>query len=189
MAGSTATATLEAIADGTRRRILEESLLVVGGRPMLRLERRLSRPLSEVWKAATDPAEMCSWFPTHIEMEEWKVGAAVTHHFDGSDLDPLPETVLKWEPPARASFTLGEDVITFELSPSDAGGTIFVLAEELSANHVARNAAGWDSCLDRLEFGEEKEAGAPRFDRYAAELTSTLGQREGPPVGPHRRSE
>ena len=33
-------------------------------------------------------------------------------------------------------------------------GTTFVLTEELGASHAARNAAGWDTCLDRLQGGE-----------------------------------
>ena len=161
----------------------EATLLKTGQRPVLRFERHLSPPVADVWAAVTDLDQMRSWFPTRMEMGEWKVGAEITHHFDGHDIEPLPGSVLEWDPPRRVSFTWGEDTVTFELSASDSGGTVFVLTEELSANSAARNAAGWDSCLDRLEFGEEKGSWQDRFDRYTAEFAPTLGEQIGPPEG------
>ena len=161
----------------------EATLLKSGARPVLRFERHLNRPIDEAWRAVTDPVEMRSWFPTRIEMGEWKVGARLTHHFDGHDIDPLPGRVLEWDPPRRVVFTWGEDTIGFDLAPAPGGGTTFVLTEELAAAHAARNAAGWDACLDRLEAGSEEEPWQPRFDRYAAAFTPELGPQEGPPAG------
>jgi uncharacterized protein YndB with AHSA1/START domain len=161
----------------------EATLVTTGTRPVLRFERHLDQPVDSVWRAVTDPEEMQSWFPTRIVITEWKVGAELTHHFDEHAIDPLPGTVLEWDPPRRVRFTWGEDTIGFELTAADDGGTVFVLTEELSANHAARNAAGWDSCLDRLEFGTEKEEWKPRFDRYAASFTPVLGAQDGPPEG------
>jgi uncharacterized protein YndB with AHSA1/START domain len=163
----------------------EATLIRTGSRPVLRFERHLLQPPSVVWRAVTDPVEMRAWFPTRIEIGDWKVGASLTHYFDNHDIDPLPGTVLDWDPPHRVSFTWGEDTITFELTPADGEGTVFVLTEELAANHAARNAAGWDSCLDRLETGVEAAPWQQRFDRYAAAFEPVLGHQEGPPVG-HR---
>ena len=131
----------------------DATLLKTGARPVVRLERHLPKPVETVWRAVTDPTEMRAWFPTRIEIDEWKVGADLTHHFDEHDIDPLPGTVIEWDPPRRVSFTWGEDTISFELTPAEDGGTIFILTEELSASHAARNAAGWESCLDRLQNG------------------------------------
>jgi len=78
---------------------------------------------------------------------------------------------------------LGTDTIGFALTEAPDGGTIFVLTEELSANHAARNAAGWDACLDRLQLGAETESWKPRFDRYAATFEPVLGHQDGPPEG------
>lgn len=163
----------------------EATLLSAGKRPVLRFERRLARPVDEVWRAVTDPAEMRSWFPTRVELDEWRIGATLVHHFDSHDLDPLPGRVLEWDPPSRVAFTWGDDTITFELRESRDGGTVFVLTEELEAGHAARNAAGWDVCLDRLQFGDSMESWQPRFDRYAAAFEPVLGSQEGPPVGVH----
>jgi uncharacterized protein YndB with AHSA1/START domain len=161
----------------------EAILLNTSARPVLRFERRLASAPDDVWRAVTDPVEMRSWFPTRVEIEEWKVGAPLTHYFDQHDIDPVPGTVLEWDPPHRVSFTWGTDTISFELKPSESGGTLFVLTEELDANHAARNAAGWDACLDRLEFGAERDTWRARFDGYVAKFQPVLGDQDEPPSG------
>jgi uncharacterized protein YndB with AHSA1/START domain len=161
----------------------EATLLRAGERPILRFERHLRKPVDAVWRAVTDPAEMRAWFPTRIEIGEWKAGAELTHYFDGHDIDPLPGTVLEWDPPHRVSFTWGTDTIGFELTSASDGGTIFVLTEELGANAAARNAAGWETCLDQLEYGAERESWQQRFDRYAGQFEPVLGRQDGPPDG------
>jgi uncharacterized protein YndB with AHSA1/START domain len=159
----------------------DATLLKTGLRPVLRFERSLPGPIETVWVALTDPVEMRAWFPTRIEIEEWKVGASLTHHFDEHDVAPLPGIVLEWDPPRHASFTWGQDTISFHLSTREDGQVLFVLTEELDASRAARNAAGWDICLDRLESGVEGEAWATRFDRYIAIFEPRLGDQEGPP--------
>lgn len=159
----------------------EATLLRSGARPVLRFERHLPNSVDAVWHAVTDPVEMRTWFPTRIDIAEWRVGATLTHHFDNHDIDPLPGEVLEWDPPHRVRFTWGEDTISFELTPAGGGGTTFVLTEELSARHAARNAAGWDACLDRLEHGVVRQEWTARFDRYVSAFEPTLGLQEGPP--------
>ena len=162
----------------------EATLLRTGDRPVLRFERHLHRPVPDVWRAVTDPAEMRAWFPTRIEIDEWRAGATLMHHFDEHDIDPLPGTVLTWNPPHRVSFTWGTDTISFELRAADDGGTIFVLTEELGANIAARNAAGWETCLDRLEHGSAADdRWKERFDHYVAAFEPALGHQDGPPAG------
>ncbi len=157
----------------------------VGERPILRFERHLRHTVETVWRAVTDPIEMRSWFPTRIEIDEWAVGATLTHHFDGHDIDPLPGVVVAWDPPNRVRFTWGEDTIGFDLAATRDGGTVFVLTEELSADYAARNAAGWEACLDRLERRREHSSWQERFEHYVAAFEPLLGHQEGPPDG-HR---
>ncbi len=161
----------------------EATLLRAGARPVLRFERKLSQPVDVVWRAVTDPAEMRAWFPTRIVIDEWKVGADLTHHFDEHDIETLPGKVLEWEPPHRVAFTWGTDTIAFDLAPAPDGGTTFVLTEELSKNIAARNAAGWEICLDRLAHGVDGETWQPRFERYVAAFEPVLGHQDGPPDG------
>lgn len=161
----------------------DATLLRAGDRPILRFERHLAKPVAVVWNAVTDPDEMRAWFPTRIEVAEWKVGATLTHHFDEHDIEPLPGTVLEWDPPCRVCFTWGTDTIGFELTATPDGGTTFVLTEELGASIAARNAAGWDACLDRLVHGDDGEPWKVRFDHYVELFEPTLGHQDGPPDG------
>lgn len=161
----------------------EATLLKGGTRPVLRFERQLARPIETVWRTVTDPTEMRSWFPTRIEIDEWRVGASLTHYFDQHDIDPLPGTVLEWDPPHRVRFTWGTDTIGFELRAAPEGGTVFVLTEELNASVAARNAAGWEACLDRLQHGNESETWKVRFENYVAAFEPILGHQDGPPEG------
>lgn len=161
----------------------EGTLARAGARTVLRFERHLRQPVGTVWRAVTDPVEMRSWFPARIEIGEWAVGAELTHHFGDHDIDPMPGVVVEWQPPHRTRFTWGHDAIGFELSAGPGGGTVFVLTEELGAHHAARNAAGWEACLDRLEHGTESQSWQERFDRYVARFEPILGHQEGPPAG------
>jgi hypothetical protein len=81
--------------------------------------------------------------------------------------------VSEWVPGAEISFAFDPDVMDLTL-----GG------EVLPANAAARNAAGWDSCLDRLVgLAPETDAWQPRFSAYAARFAPVLGHQDGPPEG------
>jgi uncharacterized protein YndB with AHSA1/START domain len=160
----------------------EATLISTDDKPILPFERFLPRPVEEVWHAVTDRTQMRAWFPTRIEIDAWEAGATLTHHFDGQPYPPLPGTVLECSAPHRLVFTWGEDTIGFELSPTE-GGTTFVLTEQLGAAKAARNAAGWEVCLERLVDGAVGEDWGSRFERYSATFARLLGAQEGPPVG------
>jgi uncharacterized protein YndB with AHSA1/START domain len=162
----------------------EATLLSTGDRPVLRFERFLPRPIDDVWRAVTDPTQMRVWFPTRIEIDRWETGATLTHHFDDQPFEPLPGRVLECSQPHRLVFTWGEDTIGFELTATE-GGTTFVLTEELGASKAARNAAGWEVCLERLVNDVTGQDWKPRFDRYRASFEPVLGPQEGPPAGAH----
>lgn len=159
----------------------EATLITTDQKPILRFERFLPRPIDEVWLAVTEPDQLRTWFPTRIEIDRWEPGATLTHHFDGQSLPPLPGTVLECSEPHRLVFTWGEDTIGFELLPAE-GGTTFVLTEQLGAARAARNAAGWEVCLERLVDGSVGEGWAPRFRRYSTAYAPLLGPQDGPPT-------
>lgn len=164
----------------------DATLLTDMQRPAVRLERHLADPPEVVWKAITDRQQLRSWFPCDVEVsgEGWEVGATIKFCFSPEVIDmTLDGKVLAVEEPKLLVYTWGEDTLRFELHPNGDAGTRLVLIDELPAESAARNAAGWDECLDRLAGQSGERGWQTRFERYAAEFIAVLGPQEGPPTG------
>jgi uncharacterized protein YndB with AHSA1/START domain len=162
----------------------DATLLTDGARPAVRLERHLLDPPPIVWTALTDRDELRAWFPCDVIVEggRWRVGAPITFDFAPEHDMTLTGEVLAVDEPRVLAFTWGDDSLRFELSPLD-GGTRLVLVDELPAGAAARNAAGWEVCLDRLAGRESDDEWQARFDAYAATFEPRIGVQEGPPAG------
>ena len=158
------------------------TLLTDGARPAVRLERDLPDAPPVVWGALTDRTELQAWFPCDVIVAggTWQVGASITFRFGEHDMT-LTGEVLEVDEPRVLAFTWGDDTLRFELLPR-AGGTRLVLVDELPPGAAARNAAGWEVCLDRLAGLDTEASWQPRFDRYAAEFAPVIGEQEGPPA-------
>ena len=132
-------------------------LLTDRKRPAVRLERRLPDPPDVVWRALTEREQLRAWFPPEV-----------------LDLT-LTGEVLEVDEPSVLEFTWGDDTLRFELWP-EGNGTRLVLVDELPPDAAARNAAGWEQCLDRLGGIEpEPDGWQRRFDLYAASFEPALG--------------
>jgi uncharacterized protein YndB with AHSA1/START domain len=163
----------------------DATLLPDGDRAAVRLERPLADPPPVVWRALTDPQQLRGWFPCAVEVDggRWEDGAALTFRFgpEAGDMVMTGE-VLAVEEPSALDFTWGEEVLRFTLAPDD-GGTRLGLVDELPRAFAARNAAGWDTCLDRLAGLEVAgDAWSSRFAAYREAFTAALGPQEGPPA-------
>lgn len=163
------------------------ALDTTGPNPAVRLERRLPDPPAVVWQAITDREQLKAWFPCDVIVEggRWEVGAAITFPFPSEKIEiTLTGTVLAVDEPKLLSYTWGEDeVLRFELHP-DGEGTRLVLTDQLMAGWAARNAVGWEDCLDRLAGAPAKpDAWQRRFAAYSAEFEPVIGPQEGPPAG------
>jgi uncharacterized protein YndB with AHSA1/START domain len=158
----------------------DAKLLTDRARPAVRLERLLSDPPAVVWGALTEREQLRSWFPCDVIVSggRWEPGAAI--HFRFSDQIELTLTgeVLEVDEPHALAYTWGDDTLRFELSP-EGEGTRLVLIDELPPESAARNAAGWEQCLDRLAgVGPAADGWQPRFERYAAAFSSALGPQQ-----------
>ncbi len=162
------------------------TLLADGARPAVRLERHLPDPPSIVWRAITDREQLRSWFPCDVLVASggWEAGAAITFRFPPEIIDvTLTGEVLTVDEPHTLVFSWGEEILRFELSPAD-GGTDLVLVDELPAGIAARNAAGWEVCLDRLVgLDPGPDAWRGHFAAYVVAFEPALGPQEGPPAG------
>jgi len=159
-------------------------LLTEGTRPAVRIERRLPDPPELVWAALTEREQLRAWFPCDVIVEQWDPGAEISFVFPADVIDlTLSGHVLEVDEPRLLVFTWGEETLRFELSP-EAGGTLLALINELPATAAARNAAGWEDCLDRLA-GIEPAADAwrLRFSAYTESFEPLIGHQDGPPAG------
>jgi uncharacterized protein YndB with AHSA1/START domain len=132
----------------------------IDGRPALHFERSLPHSAERVWRAITDPAEVHHWFPAAVDYEP-RVGAPISFRFDDPDALPTEGKVTELDPPRLFAFDWGDEQLRFELEPAGDGCRLLFthfLSERIQA---ARDAAGWEMCLRRLErllAGEDAEA-------------------------------
>jgi hypothetical protein len=91
--------------------------------------------------------------------------------------------VLAVDEPKLLSYSWGDDeVLRFELL-AEGEGTRLVLTDQLQASWAARNAAGWEDCLDRLaRRPADPDAWRRRFAAYSAAFEPVIGPQEGPPA-------
>jgi uncharacterized protein YndB with AHSA1/START domain len=134
------------------------TLRTADGRPVLRFERRLAHRPEKVWRAITDPAELAHWFPARIETE-LRAGAPIRFVFEHgpdpvvageADRELYRGEVLEVDPPRLFVYRWGRDVLRWEVVPDGQGSRLLftqILDDRLAA---ARNAAGWDVCLEAL---------------------------------------
>jgi uncharacterized protein YndB with AHSA1/START domain len=157
----------------------------INGRPALRFERVLRHPIDAVWQAVTEPAELAHWFPAKVTVD-LEPGGAMSFDFGGGMT--MDGVVTELDPPRTFAFRWGTEDLRFELEPDGDGCRLrftHVLDEE---NTAARNAAGWEVCLDQLEGrldGAETTAPesrpTPEWERYYEEHTSR-GVPSGAPI-------
>ena len=141
----------------------------VEGRPVVRFERTFPHPVSEVWDAVTDPRRLAQWFPTSVEFAALRAGDPITFRFAEDRYPAMHGAFREVRPPQRLVFTWGDDELTFELAEADGGSACrltFSVALD-AADKAARDAAGWEQCLDMLATvvsGGEPPRPSPRDD-------------------------
>ena len=167
---------------------MSDALATTGGTrgAAIRLERVLADPPPVVWRALTEREQLKAWFPCDVIVADghWRAGAELSFVF-GPEAGGLVMTgeVVEVREPESLVFTWGDETLHFTLAPQGAG-TLLVLVDELRPGIAARNAAGWDGCLDLLAGGApDLDAWKPRFERYSELFTPMLGEQEGPPAG------
>jgi uncharacterized protein YndB with AHSA1/START domain len=129
------------------------------GRSVLRFERVLDPPIERVWAALTELDDLRRWHPSPFELER-HVGGRVDF------LPPVGNAfgdsqVTAYEPPRLLAYDWGEDHLRWELTPHD-NGTRLVLTHTFDDRlKAARDAAGWDLCLDAMAARLSGDSDAP----------------------------
>ena len=170
----------------------EGTYLEIDGRPAVRFERIYDHPVARVWAAVTDPEEMRHWFPSPEVRHDGRTGGSITVSGDPYSPDPKTSRILVWEPPYRFAFEWEDDELHLTLS-EHARGCRFELVNILSTPGAgARNAAGWEMCLELLDRtiagpreGSASDAGMEEFlpvlEKYKAKGVPDDGWLPDPP--------
>jgi uncharacterized protein YndB with AHSA1/START domain len=172
---------------------MDASVTKQGERYVLALERSLSHSAEKVWRVLTERELLKQWFPCDVE-GEWKVGAALRFTFlhgegEGLSEEDLKGEVLVVEPPHLLEFRWNQNLIRCELV-ADGEGCKLIFSETLNdSSWGARNAAGWELCLESMEtilqagtlvkFGWE--VWRRKFERYVKKFEPQFGPQQGPP--------
>jgi uncharacterized protein YndB with AHSA1/START domain len=137
----------------------------VGGRSVIRLERRFAHPVERVWAAITEPAQMVEWFcgmQEVLAVEPVEGGRYavrwipdVAGEIDAASPDEpnvTEDTVLKAEPPHLLEHTLDgmpDQIVRWELAADGDGTrlrvTHIVAPEKVDTAELYRD--GWAMCL------------------------------------------
>jgi uncharacterized protein YndB with AHSA1/START domain len=174
-----------------------------GQRHTLRFERMLGHSPEKIWLALTEDGELGHWFPARIvgarakgaklkfvfpqvessapsEMQEVQSKAQDEHLSAHGDAGMEGEVTV-FDPPRTFEFTWHTEVLRFELERTTRGTRLVFTHTFDDEPAAARNATGWDVCLESLERrlnGEPPvECDVAHFDALFAEYAEAFGPR------------
>ncbi|MCW4354093.1 SRPBCC family protein [Hoyosella sp. YIM 151337] len=138
------------------------TLDTASGKAVLTFTRHLDQPVEKVWRAITDPDHLERWFPARVS-DALTPGEPLRFTMDGEDAGT--GHVIVFDQLRVFAFSWDGDVLRFELIEHPHGCTL-TLIHTINAAHggvraAARNAAGWDTCLDALVTIANGEQPAP----------------------------
>ncbi len=159
----------------------------------LLFQRSLPHPPEKVWRVLTERKLLRQWFPCDIE-GEWEAGASLRFTFLNGEGDDLPEEqmlgkVLVVDPPRLLEFSWGDHIIRCRVEAEGEGSKLIFSDSFDDAAWGARNAAGWESCLENLDLildGAEAvkfvvETWLERFEYYRSKFEPQAGPQMGMP--------
>jgi uncharacterized protein YndB with AHSA1/START domain len=122
-----------------------------GERWTLVFHRDLRHPPERVWAALTEPKQLDQWAPWITDRDLSTPGEATLTMIDGDTREDMAATVVRSEPPTLLEYTLGTDVLRWELIPTGTGTHLTLRHTVADADWLPKVAAGWHICLDVAE--------------------------------------
>ncbi|MDX3005378.1 SRPBCC family protein [Kribbella solani] len=131
-----------------------ETLSSESGRTVLRMRRELPHPVEKVWRAITEPKQLSGWFPAAVEAE-LRLDGPMVFSFPGEPGAPVAlqttGVIRAYDPPTLLEYTWGEELLRWELTPTDAGCTLHLTATYDDRPGSGSFAGGWTLCFDALQ--------------------------------------
>ena len=169
----------------------EGTYLEIDGRPAVRFERIYDHPVARVWAAVTEPEEMRHWFPSP-EVRR-RPDRRVDHRLrrpvlTGPEDQPRPGVGA----PAPVRVRVGGRRAAPHAERARPGLPARAGQHPLDPGAGARNAAGWEMCLELLDRvvagsrqGSASDAGMEEFlpvlEKYKAKGVPDDGWLPDPP--------
>jgi uncharacterized protein YndB with AHSA1/START domain len=129
--------------DGTLERIGDVSIL--------RFRRRFEHHRDKVWHALTEDEHLEGWFPTTIEGAR-VAGGALHFSFRQGEGEPFDGQMTAFDPPSLMELRWSDDLLRFELEADGSGCLLSLTVTFPEHGKAARDAAGWDVCLEQLAY-------------------------------------
>lgn len=155
----------------------------------LRFERRLAHPPERVWRALTESDQLRHWMPCDIVGPRQEGAEVMVPFWDDvaekySIEDPvLTGRIVTWDPPRCFAWLWDDELLRYDLAPSD-GGTTLTLTVRLGSKGPGADSvgAGYHFCLDQLVALVDTGAAPPftaqdgrRYEPDYAVLVAQLG--------------
>ena len=154
-----------------------------GDRWTLVFVRELAHPPEKVWAALTEPDRVGEWAPYTADRNLASTGAATLTMIDGDQAVELDATVRRADAPKLLEYSWGDDLLQWELQPTDAGTRLTLRHTLEKRDMLPKVTAGWHLCLvvaermldgrpiDPIRGEDAKNYGWGELnDAYAAEL-------------------
>jgi uncharacterized protein YndB with AHSA1/START domain len=109
--------------------------------------RDLRQPPEKVWAALTEPAQLREWSPYTSDRDLGSIGDATLTMIDGETSEDVPASISRAEPPKLLEYTLGTDLLRWELDAIASGTRLTLRHTVKDRNWVPKVAAGWHLCL------------------------------------------
>jgi uncharacterized protein YndB with AHSA1/START domain len=121
------------------------------GRWTLVFVRDLRQPPEKVWAALTDPVQLGAWAPYRASRDLCEPGDVTLMMIDGDTSEPMAATVTRAERPSLLEYTLGTDLLRWELTATGHGTRLVLRHTVTDRGWLPKVAAGWHLCLDVAE--------------------------------------
>jgi uncharacterized protein YndB with AHSA1/START domain len=121
------------------------------GRWTLVFTRDLRHPPEKVWAALTEPGQLAAWAPYTADRNLSEAGGATITMIDDEKPQDMAVEVLRAEPPTLLEYTLGTDLLRWELVATGTGARLTLRHTVAERDWLPKVAAGWHLCLDVAE--------------------------------------
>lgn len=153
------------------------------GRAMLRFQRELAQSPERVWQALTRREQLEAWHPTPFDLQRTAGGSVA--YAKGERWPAMADgEVISYDPPSLLEHTWGDDLLRWELRPHGDGCLLLLTHVFDDRMKAARDAAGWQICIEALEASlagraHSEQPGADRPPSGWRELNAHYQQRFG----------